>query len=789
VAMKKIPYIAVMLLAVALVCPAQEAEEKHLDIIFIIDASGSMRFTDPDEFRKVAVKAFIDITQDRGGDRIAVLQFAGWNETSEKGAELFPLTKIPSNATERDELLSKIKEAVTTGVTGFGKGTDFNFAFEKALPPVLEDRKKAGTSNKAWVILLTDGTTDVKEGGNTRREYVEAAGEKASESRKALSDAAQKYFEQKVLPQLVGQDDIFITCINLTEDEPSPELKLLEGKAGAKVLRTTREALKGIFVEALSSLPKGAYRSDLTKGFNYTKSEAIKGEDAKFKFRIYEGARVTRALIFSNTSDFTLDLVNQEGKSISDPWSIKLSGAGESYRVISITNNPAGNYTLTATNKSEADAVFETLFFTQFDLKPEVKILNKGGELHAGETLEFKISLLHKGKPINDDNFFKDLEAEFQIGWSKTSATAGTAAMTSGESVTQSKVEIPEGTLPGKYRIRLSFKGIKNTISNDFAFASPEVYAEFTVAEKPVVVAEKPEEKETPPDEPPPPPPEPQEKEVPPEPEAPPPAVEEKPSEPEPPIEEPEKERDPLPEPETPEKTTPEPPEEPEPVSSPEEETGTQEKPPTEAPIKKPAAKVQSDEEKAFPYWLLAVGGAALLALIAAVAFLLIPRKPKGPTLEFTDHQLWSRSGDARLLCDFGDGCEVTGTPEIPDAIVFRLTGASESPKCMVKPGPSGKIYIDGKEVKEWIEVCHNTAIEIEAAGRPEAPIYKYTYFERDPSGFERNKATHTVKKVKREDSVKPEDIFPTDVLRKEDTQGDIEPPDGDDELLIFDDD
>jgi hypothetical protein len=739
-------YIFFIILASISAVIAQEMDEKHLDIIFIIDASGSMHFTDPDEFRKVAVKAFIDITQDRGGDRIAVLQFAGWNETSSKGAELFPLTEVPADESKREKLLAKIKDTVSRKVTAFGKGTDFNFAFEKAAAQVLEKRKKEKTTNKAWVILLTDGTTDVKEGGNTRKEYLDDAGEEGLKSRKALNDAAQKYFAEKVLPEIAAEKDLFVTCISLTEDEPSPELKLLTEKAGAKVLRTTQQNLRGIFIEALTSLPEGAYRSDLTRGFGYGRQEAGPGGEAAAKFRIYQGTSVTRALIFAGSPEFTLDLKDPGGKSISDPQKIKLSGAGELYRVISITGCPPGEYTLTATNKSGKPVVFETLFFAQFNLKQNITVLNPNGKLFPGDKLEVELSLTENGKPITDKKLLEDMQFNFSLSLSRTSAIVGqTSFAFEKESRKTFQIEIPPETAPREYTVSASFRALKQTVSGEYAFAPPPVTVSFMVIEKPVIVAEIPKEPE----------PEPV-----PEPLEPPPA---------PPVEP-----------------------EPEPVRAPEEVTGiTGEATSRHTITPENAPGAMTYEYTWVPPWYV-ISIVTIIILIVTLFLLYIRQRPKGPALEFGDQQLWSAGGDARLLADLGEGTEIAGTPEIPDSIIFRLTGNPEAPKCQAKAGPEGKIYIDKQPVSDWVNLRHGSKIELEPVGRPDAPIYKYTYFERDPSPGERNKATGTVPKPERRDStVKPEDIFPTDVLEKERLEKEkqkLPPPPDDDELIIYDD-
>lgn len=143
---------------------------ENLDIVFVIDSSKSMTWTDPEGFRKVAVKAFLDITQDRGGDRIAVLQFAGWNETESSEAVVFPLTEIPFDEAERGKAIREMKEALTTKMNLSGKGTDFNYAFQKDVFQIIQKRNEENALNNLWIVLLTDGEMDVVEGTNIRQE-------------------------------------------------------------------------------------------------------------------------------------------------------------------------------------------------------------------------------------------------------------------------------------------------------------------------------------------------------------------------------------------------------------------------------------------------------------------------------------------------------------------------------------------------------------------------------------------------------------------------------------------
>jgi len=763
--MKRFLLIGMVLVALTGLLQAQEAPEKHLDIIFLIDASGSMKFTDPDEFRKVAAKAFIDITQDRGGDRIAVLQFAGWNETTEKGAVLFPLTEVPDDAAKREKLLAQIKDSIGRKVTAFGKGTDFNFAFEKALPEALEARKKINSQNKAWVILFTDGTTDVKESGNTRQVYLDMAGKKGLESRRYLNEAAQKYFEEKVLPKVAAYKDLYLTCINLTDDEPSPELKMLAEKAGAKLLRTTRENLRAVFVEALASLPKGVYRSDLTRGFGYVRQESAPGAGSIVGFRIYQGVSTMRALVFATSTDFTLELKNPKGEAITDPKLVKVSGGGELYRVISVTGQAPGEYALVTGSKSQGAVVFEALFFAQFALTPQIT-LSKSGKFYPGDKVEVILSLKQGAVTISDREFLSDLEANVTLklpGCVVREKTVSFAELAESEAVAD--FEIPASATAGEAVLSASFRAIKQTMSGEYAFSPPPVAAAFEVATglreltepvKRLPGADEPRVTEVPPEE------------------KPPPVV---PVEPEQPVVEgPEPELKPVPEPEP----------EPEPVPA------AIEKPQTEIPRQPSTA--QTEEGRVAPAsetWLIGVIIGAIAVIIVIVLLLVLKSgKPKGRVAPgFGGRRIVNPRGDSLLLSELGKGGEVTGVPQIPNAVVFRLTGGTGTPQCLVRPGPEGRILVGNKAVTDWVELRDGVQIEIEQANRPESPIYKYTYYEREPAGGKGELAAQRPAKREREDTVKPEDIFPTKELAKEKTQGELPAPDEEDEFVIFDDD
>lgn len=332
--------------------PAAKANE-NLDIVFLIDSSKSMTYTDPEEFRKVAVKAFLDITQDRGGDRIAVFQFAGWNETEPQGAVVFPLTEIPSDEAEREKVLSEAKEAIKTKITPFGKATDFNYAFQKCVLEIIQKRNEENAANKLWVLLLTDGEMDVVE-GEVRPAYVTKAKadqpQGAKINREMLNKAATEMFEAEVIPALLAAEkNLFITCINLSSAE-SDILKMLSKKLSeekCKIISTPRFDLESyVDVSNVKERYEPGQEIILQVGlksantFDFIKNPLIiKDSDIIIKPVDPQGVHHTRTIVsFADVPVAKKDIAYKiDEKSIGGKWSFNISSGV-------IRHTPTGRY-------------------------------------------------------------------------------------------------------------------------------------------------------------------------------------------------------------------------------------------------------------------------------------------------------------------------------------------------------------------------------------------------------------------------------------------------------------
>ncbi|WP_338554138.1 vWA domain-containing protein [Paenibacillus sp. KS-LC4] len=113
------------------------------DIVLVIDNSGSMAETDPDNQRYVAAKQLID--QMDNDKRVAIVGF------SDLAQQVLPFTSVDSAANK-----AAISTAIDSLVPTDG-GTDFSRALEEALNTI---EAKADTKRGTMVILLSDGFSE-----------------------------------------------------------------------------------------------------------------------------------------------------------------------------------------------------------------------------------------------------------------------------------------------------------------------------------------------------------------------------------------------------------------------------------------------------------------------------------------------------------------------------------------------------------------------------------------------------------------------------------------------------
>lgn len=124
--------------------PIFTSAQKPIDVLLVIDGSGSMvwKDRDPDGLRLQGAKLFVDLCEP--GDRIGVQDFSTETEL------IFPLYKIVS-IKDKNSLKEKIEK-----IEAKGEFTDITLALQEAS----KEMKRAREKTERAVVLLTDGEID-----------------------------------------------------------------------------------------------------------------------------------------------------------------------------------------------------------------------------------------------------------------------------------------------------------------------------------------------------------------------------------------------------------------------------------------------------------------------------------------------------------------------------------------------------------------------------------------------------------------------------------------------------
>ncbi|MDI3283811.1 vWA domain-containing protein [Polyangium sp. 15x6] len=218
------------LIAGATLAPRLASADGALRTVLVIDASSSMRGTDPKELRKVAAELFVDLT--RNSDELAVVGFDG------AARDAMPALVVVRTPDDR----ARIKQAVRA-VGNDGNWTDFTAGLEGARS--LLAGKPRAPGDQDLIVFLTDGRCD-------------------PDPRGALADAAraggktkvEQVCQAKVLDDLVpslGKTRIY--AVGLSKSAPRAFLEDLGRRTGGIGVATDRpDELPRLFADIYARL-------------------------------------------------------------------------------------------------------------------------------------------------------------------------------------------------------------------------------------------------------------------------------------------------------------------------------------------------------------------------------------------------------------------------------------------------------------------------------------------------------------------------------------------------------
>lgn len=203
--------------------------EGTLRTVLVIDASSSMRSTDPKELRKAAAELYVDLARD--GDQIAVTGFDG--ASRESMGKFITIRGISDR--------NALKQAIRS-VGNDGNWTDFTAGLNEAKR--LLDSAKDEAGDQEFVLFLTDGRCDPDPKG--------ALFEAAKADKKRPEEKCQEQVLREIVPSL-GTARLY--AIGLSKAAPKAFLETAGKQSGGVGLTTDRaDELPRLFADVYARL-------------------------------------------------------------------------------------------------------------------------------------------------------------------------------------------------------------------------------------------------------------------------------------------------------------------------------------------------------------------------------------------------------------------------------------------------------------------------------------------------------------------------------------------------------
>ncbi|MDR0949092.1 MAG: VWA domain-containing protein [Lachnospiraceae bacterium] len=289
---------------------------ERLDVIFVIDNSGSMVHADPDKWALSAANEFIDLC-DNSDSRVGYVMYGhdiiAW----------MPLTEI---AVAKEMIKNDI------AATNYQRNADTDIALglDEALSILAKDEKANGKDRKQVIILLSDGNTDLSNHSENRT---------TAEAEEALTQVTAD----------LGKGSVPVYTIGFNHD----------GQMDTSVLQNIAESTGATFQEATSaeeiqSLMNNVY-GDLTGSPVERYTIIATGVPQTFTFDVPDETIYKMTISIAAQNDVTdISIVNPLGNALSN---ITLNtDATNNYRQITLYYPDKGEWNITFTG-TEGDTI------------------------------------------------------------------------------------------------------------------------------------------------------------------------------------------------------------------------------------------------------------------------------------------------------------------------------------------------------------------------------------------------------------------------------------------------
>ena len=341
--MKKIMAVIIsMILAVSLVCGAIPAfaagtAGNHYNVVLVVDGSGSMTWTDSQNWRYEAINQFVGLLSQQGNCLGAVV-FDHEIQVS------MDLSAISSRSD---------KKAITDAIENYevDKYGDTNIGL--ALESAVDMLQTGGDSNlPSVIVLLSDGNTDLDEA-----EAVEVSLEQKA-------DAIDKARDRNI--------PIYTVCLNEDGSANTSELKQIADATGGNFEEVSNaQDLKNVF-QAFYNLIYGTSTIPVIPGTKLDENGMLEADFSVPSVCVQE----VNIIIGGNVD--SIELIDPDGKALSSSEVEDMTTGSKTFTLVKIVDPKAGNWHIiihgAPGDTIQIDMVYNSDFRVEFSEQQEIDV-------------------------------------------------------------------------------------------------------------------------------------------------------------------------------------------------------------------------------------------------------------------------------------------------------------------------------------------------------------------------------------------------------------------------------
>lgn len=408
---------------VAIASDATRTDQTPIDFVLVLDQSGTMNSSDPDNLTIKAAKMFIDMLPSENA-RLSVIAFgkdygeAAFTFEDNSDApdnkrfvkEIYELSDITSMDSKR-----QAKENIDTFMEDSGTQTQIGYALEAAYETL-----QAGASEEghAAVILMTDGRVT---GSNINEEH---ANDKYNEGFDYHSiDAAVENLSYNSWP-------VYALELNMDGINDGNSSDGRVGKYQMREVIPTKTGGEGLELKD-ANMAQDAYAQIFTKFFDAestvaTDSGVITDGQVTLQFDIGEMVAETSVTLTGSVDQVkAVEITDNNGKK--EKYERRAPGEnreieeedtvvvfGDSYITIKLFSPENGDYSVTAYGTDEVEIGLYAVSIREMDLKLSSDV-DDGEIFPKGNTATFRTAFTYKGRDYKSSTFYKNHPAVLEI--------------------------------------------------------------------------------------------------------------------------------------------------------------------------------------------------------------------------------------------------------------------------------------------------------------------------------------------------------------------------------------